>query len=179
MHTHRRLFPSIAVVVAFTLFLTACSPSQAVRRLQVIVAATEVALPLVLAAAAISGAPLTPALQQQILAYIKAVDGALDQTAAEMQSGEPAAVQASKITGYFAAAAAPNLEGVPANIAIALEAISVAVAEFLKTYASGPPAQTVLAAPTAAAAPVKLEHADLATLRNIQARARALIVQAR
>ena len=168
--------PIISLIVIASLVLVACTPSQAISKVQSVVTAVEIALPVILVAGSAAGAPITPDLQQRIVGYVRAVDVALDQTATEMQSGDPAALQAAKITGFFSAAAAPNLQGAPANVVAAVQSISAAVQAFLEAYGKPSFAIAAAAAP-APSKPVKLSGADKKALRDIQAKVRAQAAQ--
>ena len=170
MHKH---IPVLSLILVLCLVTVACTPSQAIGKLQKIVTAVEIALPLVVATAPAVGHPVSPELQKIVNGYVQAVDKALDQTAAEMQSGEPAALQASKITGFFAGAVAPNLSGAPATYALAVQAISGAVEAFLESYGG----TKSFAASAVPEKPVKLSGADKKALRDIQAKVRAQAAQ--
>jgi hypothetical protein len=83
---------------------------------------------------AVSGNTLTGSQKAEITTYFSAVATAIKQTTTELQSTDAAAVKAANILGYFAAGAVPNLTGLPATVATAVQAVAAIVAGYLSQY---------------------------------------------
>jgi hypothetical protein len=155
----KKLFALAGLVV-----LTACSTSQLVDSLDIVQVAADVA-------AADSNIPTAAA------PYLTAVSTGAICASTELQSGDSAAVQATRLTACFAGAIKPALPaGTPAIIVGEIDAIGTAIGNFLSKV---PSAQVVAAAPAGAfgfapdakTKPVKLSKKDKAKLADIHKRA--------
>lgn len=110
--------------------LAACTISNIVQSLNLVVGAASVAVPVIQSLAGAGN--LDPATAQQIAQYLSAVSDATAQTAAELQTTDPQALKITKITGYYATIVAPALGNrISPEARAAIGAVVAAVNSFL------------------------------------------------
>jgi hypothetical protein len=149
----------LVAAVLFTVLLSACSSSQIVASLEAVVAAAELAVPVIGAAGGIP--PQTSAV---IVSYLQAVGLATGKASVILAGTGTAAEKSAAIVAAFAQVAALNLPpGTPAEIVAVINGVSQAVINFLSPF--NPPA-------TAARVGLnwKLSGRDKAKLADLKAR---------
>jgi hypothetical protein len=161
---------SIAILLVLALLMSACGTSQVLSTLEAVVAAAEVALPIVGAAA---GVP--PPVIAAIQVYLRAVSQASAQAAVILAGPGTAAAKAAQITQAFSAIAAGcNCipPGTPTQVVSVIDAIARAVINFLANFQPPPGSSARVAAPKAIA---KVSKSDQEKLAAIRARAEIII----
>jgi len=150
--------------LAGLLALTACSTSQLVDSLDIVQVAADVAA-------------ADPNIPASAAPYLTAVSNGAICATTELQSGDAAAVEATRLTACFAGAIKPTLPaGTPAVVVGEISAIGTAIGNFLSKV---PTPQAVAAAPAGAfgfapdakTKPVRLSKKDKAKLADIHRRA--------
>lgn len=148
-----------AILLALVVCLAGCTPGAVTSALDKVVSAVELALPLL----SFAGVPAPVIVLAQ--GYLQSVSAAVNETTTELASTDTSAVKAAKIASYFAAAIVPVLPaGTPPIVAQLLQAVSDAVAAFLKHIAGG---QTLVAGKVPE---IKVTMRDRAALAKIKER---------
>lgn len=126
----RKLLP----VLALSLILLSCSPSQITMTLKGVLLAARIALPLL-------GGSLDPSIQQQISTYLSAVSDGVAQATEILATTDSPQVKAAKLAQVFAAIARPTLPfGTAQAVLSIISGVANAVEHFL--IASGANAHT-------------------------------------
>jgi hypothetical protein len=134
-------------VSALTIVTTGCPAATPLEALDVVVTAAQVAIPALASAGAISSED-----SDKILAYLSAVNTAAGQAATELASSDSSALKATKIAGFFAAAAKPVLSGAASQKVITIvQGIDAAVSALLVNIGQPPPPSPGHAGPVAVA----------------------------
>lgn len=168
---------SLAVVLCVCLSFSACAPSaNFIPMLDAIVAAAQAALPIL----SLSGTIPAP-VATAVGAYLNTVTVATSQTVDELNSTDPASVQATKITGYWSAAVLdPSvIANLPPQAQNLIRAIQASVNAFVAAImAAKSTAGIGLAARAVTTTPVKLSWGDSRKLHSIAAHAKQIQAQA-
>lgn len=163
--TCRRL---ISIALLLVLFLTACQPSTVISTLEAVVAAAEIALPVIGAAAG-----LPPQTTAGIVGYLQMVDLAITQASVILAGPGTSAQKSAQIAQAFAAIAAGcNCipPGTPQTVVAVVNAVAQAVARFLSTMGAAPVAKGI--APSSSVPPnIKVTRTDRSELTKIRQRA--------
>lgn len=147
------------------LMLVSCSGTQITTTLQGVVDVVSVVLPIL---AGTTG--LTPAQNQEITKYLKAVSTAVKETTAELGTADSSAIKAGKIAGFFATAALPAIPGLSPTVEMILQTVNATVGTFLRTLKAAPSPSVT------AAAPVKIHFDKQALLYIVEKNTRNLAV---
>ncbi len=162
-HRGAMLMTSAAIAVMIGLLvLASCQPSTLVSSLEGVVAAAEVAVPVIGAAAGIPA----PALAA-IVTYLRLVDAAAGQASTILAGAGTAAEKSAQIVAVFSnITAGCNCipAGTPAAVVSVINAVTGAVASFISHFAS----KGILAAQTVE---VKVTPRDRVALSKIRLRA--------
>lgn len=120
----------LTLLLPVGLCLTGCSSSTAIDTLNATVAAAD---------AAVNSLEINGIVSQAdallTVNYLSAVAVASQSAAVELASADTAAIKATKITAYFANAAAPAISSAPPAVQASLAAVSAAVNAFLVSLA--------------------------------------------
>lgn len=150
------------VLIATLVFETACSQSEVLTTLNLIVTAATTAVDVLQSAGV-----LPPGTAALVLPYLNGVSAAVDYATTELGSTDSASVKAAKITQQFAMIVAPNLPpGTASAIVSAIEEVAGKVAAFLSTLQVGA-GKLALEAPDSQ---VPVSKGDAKALGTIKAR---------
>jgi type III secretory pathway lipoprotein EscJ len=164
----KKIMLSLAAAVILT--CTACSQNDVVTSLQLSVDAASVALPIVAQSAGI-----TPALENQLEAYLQATNTAISQASTILAGTGTPQQKSAAIVAAFSTDAVPVMPaGTPLAVVQAIQAVSQDVAKFLQTTAAPAPAAAVFGGKTPKA--VKIDAGTVAKLEKIKAKAEASLV---
>jgi hypothetical protein len=162
---------AMTLLLMAAVVICACAPGQVVATLEGVIAAVEVALPLVM-----QGSGLPADQQAKITAYVSAVASATSQAAAELASTDSGQVKAAKVTAIFAGITAPMLPpGTAQRVVSIIASVSNAVAKFLALVQPAP----MSFGARMVAVKVKVSGADTEKLSEIETRAQAATAQLR
>jgi hypothetical protein len=125
----RRL--AVVIVIAVCLCMAGCTQSQIINDIDIALSAAQVAIPLVAGAAGLPAAQIG-----EILSWIRAAVNALGSVSNRLSIGGSTGAVSAGITADLAnvAASVPDLQGVPASIASAVQALATDVQKVLATY---------------------------------------------
>ncbi len=156
-----------SLVLTLSLITTACNP---LGNLELVITAAQVAIPAISAAGAIP-----PNTSAEIVKYLGAVNTAVGQTTTELASTDSSAQKATKITGFFAAAAIPVLPtGTDQRIVSVIQSVDAAIGVFLTSIGSAKRAPGLPAASVATVkAPKGLAKANI-TSSDVQSQLKEL-----
>lgn len=164
----------LSVLICACLIVSACAPNaNFIPMLDAVVAAAQAALP-ILSMSGVIPAPAATAIG----AYLNTVTVAASQTVTELDSADPANMQATKITSYWAAAVldpsvVANLPPQAQNLIRAIQASVNAFVAAIEAAKGGP----AISPRAAAVEPVKLSWGDSRKLHGIQAHAKQIQAQ--
>jgi hypothetical protein len=160
---------AMALLLVVAVVICACAPGQVVATLEAVIAAVEVALPLVM-----QGSGLPADQQAKITAYVSAVANATSQAAAELASADSGQVKAARVTAIFAGITAPMLPpGTAQRVVSVVASVANAVAKFLVQVQPAP----MSFGARMVAVKVKVSGADTDRLSQIQKRAQVVSAQ--
>jgi len=119
---------ALFLIVALALITAGCSQNQIVASVDATITAVELALPL-----------LSGTVPAEVLTYVgtwlNGAADALNHVVAEVNSPDPAGVQAAKIASLLAAYTEPKLPpGTPQAIATAVQAIAGKIADIIASF---------------------------------------------
>lgn len=127
--TNRIRWAATTAALAGLLMQVACSQSQVITTLDLVVTAADTAVTVLQATGT-----LPPGTASLITGYLNQVTAGVQFATTELASSDSNAVKASKIVGYFAMIAVPNLPpGTVQTVVAVVQAVANAVANFLAT----------------------------------------------
>jgi hypothetical protein len=161
-----------SVILCACIAVTACAPSSNfLPMLNAIVVAAQAALPIL----SMSGTIPAPAATA-IGAYLNTITVATTETTTELESTDPASLQATKITSYWAAAVLdPSVvNNLPPQAQNLVRAVQASVQAFVAAIMAAKASTGGVSARAASQEPVKLSWGDSRELHRIDARAKQL-----
>lgn len=158
----------IAMLVAFCMFVTACTPQQTtVTALEAVSIAATTAIPTIIALEALG--KIDPTTAELALSYAKSVSKASSLASTEFQSTDTNAVKISVIIADFQPVVEPSLgANVSPEVFAAVQAIAGAVQLFISNLKTGQKVAAVRGAPASHLNLLKLSHADKSKLTKIK-----------
>ncbi len=122
---------AVVTVIAVCLCMIGCTQSQIINDIDIALSAAQMAIPIVAGAAGVPAARVA-----EILTWIQSAVKALGSVSNRLSVGGPAGQVATGITADLAGvvASVPDMQGLPASIATAVQTLATDVQNVLATY---------------------------------------------